>query len=106
MRDHHAKEAPMIVWTIGSGESSCEDTLHRAAAAATTAAATWLDTHAPTTLGWDGPTESALTVCVDATVTHLVPAYDRRGHYDPNATLRAAHQLRDEITAEPAHHAA
>ena len=73
----------MIVWTIGSGESGCTDTLARAADEATAAAAAWLDTHAPTTLGWDGPTADAVTVCVDACETHLVPAYDRRGRYDP-----------------------
>ncbi|GAB2905997.1 hypothetical protein GCM10027047_00200 [Rhodococcus aerolatus] len=100
----------MIVWTISSGESGCTDTLHRAADQATTAAAGWLNTHAPTTLGWDGPATHAVTVRVDTAETHLAPAYDRRGAYDPDATRRAAHQLRDEITGpadtRPRHHAA
>ena len=100
----------MIVWTISSGESNAEDTLHRAAQAATTAAADWLDGHAPTTPGWDGPAAHAVTVCVDTTETQLAPAYDRRGAYDPDATRRAAYQLRNEITGtagpRPRHHAA
>ena len=88
----------MITWTIGTGESGCTDSLQRAADAATTAAATWLHTHAPTTLGWDGPATTAITVRVEGTETRLVPAYDRCGHYDPDATTRAAHHLRDTIT--------
>ena len=63
----------MIIWTIGTGESGCTDSLQRAPAA-------------------------AITVRVEGTKTRLVPAYDGCGHYDPDATTRAAHHLRDTIT--------
>ena len=91
----------MITWTIGTGESGCTESLQRAADA-TTAAATWLHTHAPTTLGWDGPATAAITVRVEGTQTRLVPAYDRCGHHDPDATTGTAHHLRDTITGAAA----
>lgn len=88
----------MIIWSIDGGESGVNDTRARAAAEASTAAAILLHATAPRRVPWDGPAAVAVTVCVDDTETRLVPCYDQQGCYDHDATIRAAHHLRDELT--------
>lgn len=88
----------MIIWTLSNGGSGAADACGWAAAEATTAAAAWLHATAPRTLGWGGPHAGAVIVCVEDTDTRLGPCYDRRGLYDPDAPVRAAHRLRDELT--------
>ncbi len=88
----------MIIWTIDGGESGVNDTRARAATEASTAAAILLHATGPRRVPWDGPIGAAVTVCVDDTETCLVPCYDQRGCYDPEATTRADRHLRAELT--------
>ncbi len=94
--------AAVITWRISNDESGAEDSLTRAAVAATTAAAEHLRTHAPITIGWNGPSQDAVTLHVGDTTTALVPCYDQRCLYDHAATTRAGRRLVEQITGDAA----
>ena len=84
----------MITWTVDTGASGCTDSLQRPADA-TTAAATWLHTHAPITLGWDGPVVDApdpndFYNTTYATLFGLITTQGRTGRpHDPASIVSA-----------------
>lgn len=89
----------MIIGTISSGDSGCDDTLHCAARHATIATAALLLPPVPAGCPGAGPPRPR-SPCASRTPkpNWRAPCSDPRGHYDPRATTRAAHRLAASLT--------